>query len=350
MPAGGVAATTATPAPGWAAFVGVTAIVLSLLLALARASQALVRDDTDLPGRLSTVETTDDAARSLTLDDPATELDAEELEPPVRTTGHGVPIDADSPGALTAEELARDPFEDGDAARSGSDGRDATGSPATTTASRGSGPAADDPDSFTTGQLLANVALTQGLFGVVLLAAALYWRIPASAFGITGDALSTGLPALGAGVALGVGLYVANEVGAAGADAMGVEYDERLRSLLAPDSAGGWVVLLFLVLPVVAGVEEFIFRAAVIGATSAGFGTSPWALAVVSSVAFALGHGAQGRMGVLVTGGLGLVLAAAFVLTGSFLVVFVAHYLVNALEFVVHELLGIEWAGDGPAE
>jgi membrane protease YdiL (CAAX protease family) len=126
---------------------------------------------------------------------------------------------------------------------------------------------------------------------------------------------------------------------------MGVEYDERLRSMLAPDSALGWVALLVLVLPIIAGVEEFIFRAAVIGATTAGFGTSPWALAVVSSVAFALGHGAQGRLGVLVTGGLGLVLAGAFVLTGSFLVVFVAHYLVNALEFVVHELLGIEWAG-----
>jgi len=340
------AATTVTPAPDWAAFVGVTAIVLSLLLALARASQALVRDDTDLPGRLSTVETTDDAARSLTLDDPATELDAEELEPPVRTTGHGVPIDAESPGALTAEELARDPFERRDAGAA----PETTGPTATTTASSGTAPATDDADSFTTGQLLANVALTQGLFGVVLLGAAWYWRIPASAFGITGDALSTGLPALAVGVALGVGLYVANELGAAGADAMGVEYDERLRSLLAPDSPGGWVVLLFLVLPIVAGVEEFIFRAAVIGATSAGFGTPPWALAVLSSAAFALGHGAQGRMGVLVTGGLGLVLAAAFILTGSFLVVFVAHYLVNALEFLVHELLGVEWAGDGAGD
>ena len=33
----------------------------------------------------------------------------------------------------------------------------------------------------------------------------------------------------------------------------------------------------------------------------------------------------------------GFVLAGAFVLTGSFLVVAVAHYLVNALTFVVHE-------------
>jgi membrane protease YdiL (CAAX protease family) len=321
----------AASAPDWTAFVGITAIVLTLLLALARASQALVRDDTELPGRLSTIETArsdrDGDRDSLTLDDPEAALGTD-MEPPVRETGHGVPIDPESPGALTADELANDPFEGG--------GR------ATVANADADGTAEAD---LSAGQLLANVALTQGLFGAILLAAAWYTRIPASAFGVTDAPLSTGLPALGVGVALGVVLYVANEVGAASADAMGVEYDERLRHMLAPDSTRGWLVLLLVVLPIVAGVEELIFRAAVIGATSAGFGTSPWALAVVSSVAFALGHGAQGRLGVLVTGGLGLVLAGAFVLTGSFLVVFVAHYLVNALEFVVHELLGIEWAG-----
>jgi len=73
---------------------------------------------------------------------------------------------------------------------------------------------------------------------------------------------------------------------------------------------------------------------------------SPWVMAVVASGAFALGHGAQGRLGMVVTGALGLVLAAAFVVTGSLLTVIVAHYLVNALEFVVHEGLGIEWPPD----
>ncbi|PSQ23595.1 CPBP family intramembrane metalloprotease domain-containing protein, partial [Halobacteriales archaeon QS_9_67_15] len=77
------------------------------------------------------------------------------------------------------------------------------------------------------------------------------------------------------------------------------------------------------------------------GAPGAAFGVSPWALAVVSSVAFALGHGAQGRVGVAVTGALGLALAAGFILTDSLLVVVVAHYLVNALEFLVHEGLGL---------
>lgn len=286
----------------WATFVGLTAVILTLLLALARLSQSAVRDDVDPPGRLASVageETTtiaDEPDSEYTLSEPVVTLDAEELDP-LANGNHDA-------ATATAE---------------------------------------DDMQTLSTGALLVNVAFTQGLFGGLLLAAAWYTDIPTWAFGFTGDPLSTGFPALLVGVALGVGLYVANELGAASADAMGVEYDERLRSMLAPDTALGWLTLFVLVLPIIAGVEEFIFRAAVIGATTAGFGTSPWVLAIVSSLAFALGHGAQGRLGIVVTGGLGFVLASAFIVTGSFLVVFVAHYLVNALEFAVHELLGVDW-------
>jgi membrane protease YdiL (CAAX protease family) len=127
-------------------------------------------------------------------------------------------------------------------------------------------------------------------------------------------------------------------------DSTGVDYSESLRAHLAPESLRGWVVLLGVVLPIIAGFEELLFRAALVGVLAAGFGVSPWALAVASSVAFAVGHGAQGPGGVAVTGVLGFALAAAFVLTGSLLVVVVAHYLINALEFVIHEGLGIEWA------
>jgi membrane protease YdiL (CAAX protease family) len=294
----------------WGAFVGLTGVVCTLLLALARLSQHLVRDDADGTGPSDAPPSAPDRRRSdeiPTFVPPAVD-DTHADERPLRADG----------------ELA------------------ATGTPGGRTPR--AEPTAGD---LSTGTLLANVALTQGLFGGFLLAGAWYFGIPGSAFGVTDAPLSTGLPALAVGGLLGVSLYVVNEIGAVSADAVGVEHDERLRSMLAPDSAGGWFVLLLVVLPIIAGVEEFIFRAAVIGATNAGFGTSVWALAVISSLAFALGHGAQGRAGVLVTGSLGFVLAAAFVLTGSFLVVFVAHYLVNALEFVVHELLGIEWAEKG---
>lgn len=204
--------------------------------------------------------------------------------------------------------------------------------------------AIDEPnpdEELTTGLLLVNVALSQGVLLTVLLAAAWYTPIPLSALGI--GAGMTGATALVAGAGLGVVLYLGSELGGTTADRLGFEYDEGLRELLAPDSLGGWVVLLGFVLPVIAVFEEFLFRAALIGVIWAGYGISPWLLAVLSSILFALGHGAQGNTGIVVTGLLGFVLATAFIITESLVVVVVAHYLVNALEFVVHEGFGIEW-------
>ncbi|MFC4548996.1 MULTISPECIES: CPBP family intramembrane glutamic endopeptidase [Halorussus] len=209
-------------------------------------------------------------------------------------------------------------------------------------------PRVREREDISTGALLANVALSQGLFGAVILAAAWLARIPPSALGVTvGDPTSTGLPALAVGVGLGVALYVANELSSVVADSAGIEYSEGLREALAPDTARGWALLFGAVLPIIAGFEELLFRAALVGAFAAGFGVSPWLLAVFSTVAFAVGHGAQGPGGVAVTGLLGFALAAAFVLTESLLVVVVAHYLVNALEFGVHEGLGVEWTDRG---
>ncbi|SFF93521.1 Membrane protease YdiL, CAAX protease family [Halopelagius inordinatus] len=194
-----------------------------------------------------------------------------------------------------------------------------------------------------TALLLLNVAVSQGLFAALLLGGAWFSDIPAGAFGAGLDSLTPWHALLGTG--FGVALYAANELGAAAGERFGLGGSEQLRESLAPETARGWAVLLLCVLPVIAGFEELLFRGALVGVVAAGFDVSPWAMAVVSSVAFALGHGAQGRVGVVVTGVLGFVLAAGFVLTGSLLVVFVAHYLVNALEFVVHEGLEWEWVG-----
>ncbi|MFC6729049.1 CPBP family intramembrane glutamic endopeptidase, partial [Natronoarchaeum mannanilyticum] len=167
--------------------------------------------------------------------------------------------------------------------------------------------------------------------------------VPATALGIDAAA-NVGWPALGVGLGLGVALYAGNELLAANLERVGVEYSEELRGALGPDSIVGWIVLLAVVLPIIAVFEELLFRAALIGALSTGFGVSPWVLAAASSLAFGFGHGIQGPSGMIVTGMLGGVLAAAFVLTGSLLTVIVAHYLINALEFVVHEGFGLEWA------
>lgn len=189
--------------------------------------------------------------------------------------------------------------------------------------------------------LLANVGITQGLIVLILAVAGWYFEIPLDAFGIPGEEIA-GLPAIGIGVVFGVALWVANDLSTTLADAVGATYDEGVRELLAPEDSLGWVVLFGVVLPIIATAEELLFRAALIGVPEAGFGVSVWLLAGFSSLAFALGHGAQGRVGVVVTGTLGFVLATGYILTGSLLVVVVAHYVINALEFLLHEFLDVD--------
>jgi membrane protease YdiL (CAAX protease family) len=292
--------------PGWAAFLGLTGFVLSAMLVLARLSPRALEGSADRPAEGGQRTAAGPSPRA-----PATSRveprEAADVGPTVGEFGSG--SESDSTSSVEHGGTPSSP-----AAQTGPDLRDRP-------------PAA----------LLANVALTQGLFAGLILGGAWFFEIPAAAFGVEPRSGSVGIPAVALGVGFGVGLWIANEAGSRLADAMGVGSDESLRKLLAPDSAGGWVLLLGVVLPSIAVAEEIIFRGAVVGVPANGFGASPWALAVLSSVAFALGHGAQGRVGVIVTGVLGFVLAAGFVLTGSLLAVIVAHYLVNALEFVVHE-------------
>jgi membrane protease YdiL (CAAX protease family) len=188
---------------------------------------------------------------------------------------------------------------------------------------------------FSTATLLVNVVVSQGLFASLLLVGMWVASIPPAALGVTADSVAP-VP-IGVGVGLGVALHAVNTLGSRLSHRFGFGDATALREAMAPESAAGWAVLLLVVLPLVAGFEELLFRGVLIGAFATGFGLSPWVLAGLSSVAFALGHGAQGRAGVVVTGALGFVLAAAFVLTGSLVTVVVAHYLVNALEFVVNE-------------
>ncbi|WP_435152751.1 CPBP family intramembrane glutamic endopeptidase [Haladaptatus sp. DFWS20] len=289
------------PAPNWNAFTAVTLVVLVILIALARASQSIVVGD---GGELEPTS------------EPSRELGSDDSTPESSPLGAGRSLLED--GRPTSEpeptELASEPTDQADEPINQIDTQP------------------NPEDELTTGVLLLNVALSQGLFGVILVISAMLAGIPRSALGVE----SATLFQLGVGIVLGVALFVANEIGQRVADALRIEYEDGLRELLTPDSFRGWALLLGVVLPIIAGFEELLFRSALVGALAGGYGISPWLLAVLSSVAFAVGHGAQGPGGVLVTGTLGGVLAAAFVLSGSLLVVVVAHYLVNALEFVVH--------------
>lgn len=271
----------------WTAFTGITGVVLVLLLSLARLSQDAVSGGTGEP--------------------PTQPSDHHSAETIGQVDRHSLPRERDYPNAPTTP---RSPLH-----------------------------------RLSPVHLLLNVALSQGLFGGILLVSAWYASVPMAAIGVdSADPTSVGGVALGVGIVTGVGLYALNALGAASATALGHEYDERLREFLTPETTTGWVILLGGVLPIIAGFEELLFRGALIGALSAGFSISPWLLAGGSSVAFAVGHGAQGRIGILVTGVLGFALAVVFVLTNSLLAVIAAHYLVNALEFLISGALGIEWA------
>jgi membrane protease YdiL (CAAX protease family) len=313
----------------WATFAAFAGVVTLALLLLAYASQATVRG-----GEVDASSTATDERRVYGPRLPDTDPGRHHR---VRDTGANRSVerpqaDATDGGAVVDDVLV-------DRRRGPDDEFEWVDGPRPTPAwQRGEMP------EMTSGILLANVAVSQGLFAAFLLFGAWFTGVPVSAFGVTNDPLSTGLPALGVGIGVGLVLYALNELGAMAGERFGVVASEDLRAMLAPDDLRGWVILLLGVLPLVAVFEELLFRGALVGVMWAGFGVSPWLLAALSSVAFALGHGAQGPGGILVTGLLGFVLAVTFVLTGSLLVVVVAHYLVNALEFVVHEGLGFEWS------
>lgn len=200
------------------------------------------------------------------------------------------------------------------------------------------GPAEID---FSTKELVANVTLSHGVFTVILGLGIYITDIPLPALGIAPDPMSTGWIALWIGIAVGILLSIANTIAGGLTRIFREDPSEHLRELLAPESTSGWIILIGLVLPIIAIFEELLFRAALIGALASGFDISPWILAIVSSGAFAVGHQTQGHLGVIVTGLLGLALAIVFILTNSLLAVIIAHYIVNATEFIVIE--GIGW-------
>lgn len=183
--------------------------------------------------------------------------------------------------------------------------------------------------------LYGNVVVSHGIFGVLIVVVAWLSDIPIAAFSV--GLLSSDL--IGIGIGVGVGLFGVSESVKYVLPSDQLVYSEHLRELLAPTTRFEWVGLVGIVLPVVAVVEELLFRGALVGAYAYGFGVSPWLLAVGSSVVFGIGHGIQGRSGIVATGLLGFLLAAVFILTNSLVVVIVAHYFVNMLEFVIHEFV-----------
>ncbi|WP_424008186.1 lysostaphin resistance A-like protein [Haloferax denitrificans] len=336
----------------WAAFAGFTGLVLAVLLSFAHFSRGVPHAEgtgSDAPAAPHDSES-DPAqnARVATPDDP--------VSPPVERDGPHEPADSDtvslasfSVDSTDASPRPESPTLAGDDGADDADSDVTAGSESESESDRATPPGVTaapvsavsersaSADDLPPHLLLANVALSQAFLGGFLGLGAWYAGVPAAALGLS----VTDLPAkLALGVGLGLALYGANRVGSTVSERFGIAPDEAVRESLTPRTTAGWVFLFAVALPLIAGFEELLFRGALVGAVAAGFDVSPWLMAAVSSAAFGAGHGAQGRLGIVVTGLLGFVLAAAFVLTGSLLVVVVAHYLVNALEFAGHELFG----------
>ncbi|ELZ92784.1 CPBP family glutamic-type intramembrane protease [Haloferax sulfurifontis] len=333
----------------WAAFAGFTGLVLAVLLSLAHFSRgvphaegtgsdapAAPHDSESGPAQNARVGSPDDPVST-----PAEPDETHEPADPDTVSLASFSVDSTDasprpePPTLAGGDGAADAESDVTAGSEPDSDREppgVTAAPVSAVSER-SASAADLPPHL----LLANVALSQAFLGGFLGLGAWYAGVPAAALGFS----VTDLPAkLALGVGLGIALYGANRVGSTVSERFGIAPDEAVRESLTPRTAAGWVFLFAVALPLIAGFEELLFRGALVGAVAAGFDVSPWLMAAVSSAAFGAGHGAQGRLGIVVTGLLGFVLAAAFVLTGSLLVVVVAHYLVNALEFAGHELFG----------
>jgi membrane protease YdiL (CAAX protease family) len=106
-------------------------------------------------------------------------------------------------------------------------------------------------------------------------------------------------------------------------------YSPIIMKNIVPRKFSEWVLILIPLLLAVA-VEEVLFRALAVGGFSSLI--NPWIMAVGSSILFGMVHVPQGKLGMALTGLVGFIFAAVFIITGSLLVVISAHYVINLLQ------------------
>jgi membrane protease YdiL (CAAX protease family) len=104
-------------------------------------------------------------------------------------------------------------------------------------------------------------------------------------------------------------------------------------------SGSVWQVLLAIVLVVVVAVaEETIFRGYLILRFTGALRSRAWAV-VLSSVAFAIGHGYEGNAAVVTVGLTGLVFALVYVWRGKLIAPVVMHLVLDLIALVLAPLL-----------
>ncbi|MEI7556021.1 type II CAAX endopeptidase family protein [Candidatus Chlorohelix sp.] len=106
-------------------------------------------------------------------------------------------------------------------------------------------------------------------------------------------------------------------------------YSPIIMKNVVPRKLSEWILILIPLLLAVA-VEEVLFRALTVGGFSSLI--NPWIMAIGSSILFGLVHVPQGKLGMVLTGLVGFIFAAIFIITNSLLVVISAHYVINLLQ------------------
>jgi membrane protease YdiL (CAAX protease family) len=138
---------------------------------------------------------------------------------------------------------------------------------------------------------------------------------------------------IGLGIILGlVTQLVANQVTVLAIDRWGKEiYSPAVMKNIMPRTRLEWLLVpAALFLAVV--LEELLFRSLLLGALSLAFPIA--VLVVLFAAVFGLMHSSQGKLGILITGLLGLWLGLLFVWSGSLILPLVTHYTINFLQLL----------------
>lgn len=143
---------------------------------------------------------------------------------------------------------------------------------------------------------------------------------------------------VGLGLLLSVPLFFGTTVLQAALRALGLSGPQASAPGTTP-SGTAWQVLIAVVLVFVVAVsEETIFRGYLILRFTRALRSRSWAV-ILSSVAFAIGHGYEGNAAVVTVGLTGLVLALVYVWRGKLIAPVVMHLVLDVIAIVLAPLL-----------
>jgi membrane protease YdiL (CAAX protease family) len=109
-------------------------------------------------------------------------------------------------------------------------------------------------------------------------------------------------------------------------------YSPVVMRSIVPRSREQWAPVLLALFPSVL-VEELLFRSLLLGGLSVVFPV--WALVGATALLFGWMHSPQGRLGMVLTAAVSLLLAGLFLWRGSLLPALMAHYVVNLMQLVL---------------